>query len=260
MHLKFGLDISVTSHPLSISYGEKCFGPMVERRSLNDIRHSLLFPDCKGPETVYAIAMDVGKWEHQEILQQKMLLFGIVTYAAGRLGEEPIKSQGHVHKISAHSSWSPPEIYEIWSGSAVIYMQEYAADQPGRCFAVYANEGDIVMVPPSWAHATISANPKKQLTFGAWCDRSYGFLYDDVKVRKGLAWYPVLTKNDELNWKQNTHYLPSNLIIKTPNDYAELFGIKKNIPIYEQFQNNPSLFEFVSKPFLKENCWVNFIP
>ena len=175
MQFQFGLDISSTKEPLGFTYGKNCFGPPVENRKLNDIRESLLDPGCSGPETVYAIAMDVGKKEHKKILQDRMLLYGLVTYAPGRLGEEPVRSQGHIHKVSKHSGWSPPEVYEIWSGSAVIYMQEYADDYPGQCFAVYANTGDIVIVPPQWAHATISADPLMPLTFGAWCDREFGF-------------------------------------------------------------------------------------
>ena len=45
-------------------------------------------------------------------------------------------------------------------------MQEYAEDQPGRCYAVHAFPGDVVIVPPYWVHATISANPRLPLTFG----------------------------------------------------------------------------------------------
>lgn len=48
---------------------------------------------------------------------------------------------GHVHRISQHSGWSPPELYEIWQGKAIIYMQEYVDDDPGRCFAVLAEAG-----------------------------------------------------------------------------------------------------------------------
>ena len=95
-----GLDLLATNHPLGFSYGKGYFGPIVENRKLNDIRQILRHPDCEGPETVYAIAMDVGKLEHLQLLHQKMLLFGVVTYATGRLGEEPIKSQGHIHKVS----------------------------------------------------------------------------------------------------------------------------------------------------------------
>ena len=73
--------------------------------------------------------MDVGKEEHRVLLNKLHLLFGVVTYSAGKLGQEPVRSQGHIHKISPYSGWSTPEIYEIWSGEAIIYMQEYAEDQ-----------------------------------------------------------------------------------------------------------------------------------
>ena len=43
------------------------------------------------------------------------------------------------------------------------------------------------MVPPGWAHATVSASAGEPMTFGAWCDREYGFEYDEVRARGGLA-------------------------------------------------------------------------
>lgn len=113
VHL-YGLDMTVHRHPLGFSYGEDVTGPMPEIRRLDQIRASLREPQCEGPEEVYAIAMDVARMQDREELKKRMLLFGVVTYAAGRLGEEPIRSQGHVHRVSQHSGWSPPELYEIW--------------------------------------------------------------------------------------------------------------------------------------------------
>ena len=143
---------------MGFAYGAGVFGPAPERRSLDAIRRSLRDPDCAGPDPVYAIAMDVGREEHRPELRDRHLLFGVVTYAAGRLGEEPVRSQGHVHKVATRSGWSPPELYEIWAGRAVVYMQERAADDPGRCFAIEAGPGEVVVVPPGWAHATVSAD------------------------------------------------------------------------------------------------------
>jgi glucose-6-phosphate isomerase, archaeal len=254
-----GIKIKPTTNPMGFKYGGDCFGPQVENRHLDAIRKSLKEPECQGPDIVYSIAMDVGKHRHKTVLEEKRLLFGVVTYAQGRLGKEPIRSQGHIHRVSSHSNWSPPEVYEIWSGKAVIYMQETAKDNPGRCFAVYAQPGDVIIVPPYWAHATISADPEEPLTFGAWCDREYGFEYDEVRAHKGLAWYPLLKDNNELSWQANEEYNKSELIVKTPNDYGFL-GIIKNIPIYTQFEENPELFQFVSKPGLKEKEWIGFTP
>ena len=255
-----GLNIQPQNNPLGFTYGDDCFGPAVEQRKLDDIRKSLLNPASTGPDVVYAIAMDTGKIKDKPLLQKMMLLYGAVTYAAGKLGDEPVRSQGHIHKKSVHTGWSPPEVYEIWSGSAIIYMQEYAQDNPGRCYAVYAGPGDVVIVPPEWAHATISADPTTPLTFGAWCDREYGFLYDKVRAKNGLAWYPLIDSKGQITWKENTNYNPSNLNIKKPEDYSRLFGIEKSLPIYTQFEANPGKFQFVSQPVLKKDAWNNFIP
>lgn len=254
---EYGLDMTIHHQPLGFSYGEDVTGPMPEIRHLDQIRASLRDPHCDGPQDVYAIAMDVARMQDRETLQKRMLLFGVVTYAAGRLGEEPIRSQGHIHRISQHSGWSPPELYEIWQGSAIIYMQEYVEDDPGRCFAVIANPGDKVLVPPGWGHATISANPDVPLTFGAWCDREYGFEYQEVRARKGLAWYPLL-QDKHVVWQHNPHYVAGRLQAITPRQYTE-FGITSD-PIYQQFIDDPARFQFISRPDKTAELWHNFHP
>ena len=259
-NFKSGLNIISENNPLDFRYGDDCFGPEVENRKLDDIRQSLRDYHCDGPRTVYAIAMDVGKRKHFDQLKKQHLLFGLVTYAHGRLGNEPVRSQGHIHKQSIYGqNWSTPEVYQIWSGKAVIYMQEYADDNPGKCYAVRAEPGDVVIVPPAWAHATISADLEVPLTFGAWCDLEYGFEYEKVRAHKGLAWFPLIDDNGELTWHSNPQYEKSKLVEKTPDNY-KMLGIKQGECIYEQYENNPELFLFVPKPHTKENIWTNFIP
>lgn len=259
MEFNPGFDIIPTVNPMGFKYGADVFGPQVENRYLRDIRGSLSDPQCDGPEIVYSIAMDVGKCKHREMLERMHLLYGVVTYAAGRLGKEPIRSQGHIHWVSKYSGWSTPEVYEIWTGEAIIYMQEYAEDNPGRCFAVYAKAGDVVIVPPYWAHATISANPDKPLTFGAWCDREYGFEYDGVRRHKVIAWFPVFNDEGKIEWRANPCYQPSELICKSPAEYPEL-GIVKGESIYRTFEKSPDTFLYVPNPGLKEEVWKNYEP
>jgi glucose-6-phosphate isomerase len=259
--ITFDRGIDITPHPSGTGfiYGADVFGPPPENRYLDDIRKSLLNPTCAGPEVVYSIAMDVGKKKDRDILQSLHLLFGVVTYAAGKLGREPVRSQGHIHKVSSYSGWSTPEIYEIWSGKAIIYMQEKGGDDPGRCYAVAAGPGEVVIVPPYWVHATVSADPNTPLTFGAWCDRAYGFEYDDVRRHNGIAWFPVYNEKDEVVWTPNPLYHPSRLICKSPADYPA-FGIKKGKSIYRLFEDDPETFSYVSLPALKQELWQNFQP
>ena len=80
-----GIDITPVQSPMGFTYGAGVFGPEVEIRRLEDIRASLRDPQCKGPEQVYSIAMDVGKEEHRVLLNKLHLLFGVVTYSAGKV-------------------------------------------------------------------------------------------------------------------------------------------------------------------------------
>lgn len=256
-----GFEIYPVTEPLGFSYGENVFGPVVENRHINDIRRSLMDPLCDGPDTVYSIAMDVGKTCHRELLEKMHLLYGAVTYASGRLGKEPVRSQGHIHNISRFSRWSTPEVYEIWSGEAIIYMQESGKDNPGRCFAVYAKAGDVVIVPPYWVHATINASSAEDspMSFGAWCVRDFGFEYDDVRAHGGIAWFPVFDESGKICWSRNPMYAESELICKTPGSHPEL-GIVKGEAIYTTFEKNPDVFAYVPDPSIKKEAWLNFIP
>jgi len=235
------------------------------QKRVADARLSLIFkwnhhiPRELLGDPVYSIAMDVGKKEHLPLLKQLHLLYGAVTFAAGRLGDEPVRRQGHIHQVSSLSKWSTPEVYEIWSGKAIIYMKETAQDNPGLCFAVTALPGDVVIVPPNWAHATISADPLLPLTFGAWCDRDYGFEYDGVRAHKGLAWFPILNSSGEIEWQKNTNYQTDNLIEKSPEIYSQLHIIPGK-PIYTQFEEDPEKFLFVPHPQRVKEKWENFVP
>jgi glucose-6-phosphate isomerase, archaeal len=247
---------------LSFSYDEGVFGPQPEFRRLDQIRRSLRDPNCDGPDPVYSIVMDVGRREHEDELAQRMLLFGVVVYAAGHLGEEPVRSQGHIHAIAPHCGWSTPELFEVWEGCAIIYAQESAADDPGRCFAVKAGPGDKVIVPPGWAHAVINAEPNSRMMFGAWCDRQYGFVYDAIRAHHGLAWFPILDEQEgngqqKILWEPNPSYRLSDLSLKGPRAYPEL-GLDPSVPIYEQFARNPDSVQWISEPARVASVWPDF--
>lgn len=257
--MNHGFDIHASSDPLGWSYGQGTFGPTPELRTLDAIRSSLQNPKCDGPEIVYAIVMDVGRDEHRNDLIQRHLLFGAVAYAAGRLGDEPVRSQGHIHAVSPRNGWSTPELYEIWEGRACILMQETADDDPGRCYAITAGPGEVVLVPPGWAHATISADPDHPLVFGAWCDRAYGFVYDGVRNHGGLAHFPILSESGEISWKHNPLYQTRALVCRSPQIHRQL-GLEPGVPIYRQYEQEPSRFDWVPNPQIQSEFWKNFEP
>ncbi len=253
-----GLDVRVRPDELAFDYGPGVVGPPPEMRRLESIRPSLRDPQCAGPDPVYGIAMDVCRRTDLSDLQQRYLLFGVVAYAAGRLGDEPVRSQGHIHAPAPHSGWSTPELFEIWEGRAIIYAQESAEDNPGRCIAVEADPGDQVVVPPGWAHCVVNADENARMVFGALCERQYGFLYDKVRAHRGLAWFPVF-RAGSIAWEPNPRYRKSSLQITQPRNYPEL-GLDSSIPIYRQYQSNPDAVQWVSDPARMASLWPTFEP
>lgn len=254
-----GLDVEVVQEPLGFRYGADVIGPCPEYRSLDSIRPSLRDPKCTGPDPVYAIAMDVARREDVPELNQRMLLFGIVAYAKGRLGDEPVRSQGHVHSIAPHCGWSTPELFEIWQGRALIYGQEKSGDDPGRCVAIDAGPGDKVVMPPGWAHFVANADQNSTLVFGAWCDRQYGFEYQQVRAHGGLAWFPIYTDQGDIQWEGNPLYHPSSLQRRSAREYPEL-GLKASLPIYEHLRHDVDSISWVSDPGRLADLWPRLEP
>ncbi|MGN0479725.1 MAG: glucose-6-phosphate isomerase family protein [Hominenteromicrobium sp.] len=253
-----GFPITAESEPMRFVYGVGVYGPEPEIRSLGQIRPSLMEPDCTGPEDVYCIAMDVAREADREDLNARNLLYGVVTYQKGQLGREPIRSQGHIHAVSASCGASTCEVYEIWDGTACIYMQESGSDDAGRCYAVYGGAGDVIIVPPGWVHATINASPDAAMTFGAWCVRDYGFDYTDVRRHKGIAFFPLLEAG-KLVWVRNENYRSGELIEKRARAYPD-FRLESGKPIYVQYEEDPARFDFVTNPLAYPMLWENYVP
>lgn len=253
------LDVSLRQDELAFVYGPGTVGPETEFRRLDAVRPSLLDPQCSGPDPVYGIAMDVARTFDLPELKRRMLLYGIVAYAAGTLGREPVRSQGHVHSLAPHSGWSPPELFEILEGKAIVYAQRSTEDSPGDCVAVTAGAGDKVVVPPGWAHCVINADTARRMVFGAWCDRQYGFVYDGVRRHGGLAWFPVAAGAGKIDWRANPAYGPSTLEVHPARAYPEL-GLAEEDDIYGQFLRDPESVQWVSDPARQGALWRDFRP
>jgi glucose-6-phosphate isomerase len=188
-----------------------------------------------------------------------MLLFGIVMYAAGKLGQEPVRSQGHVHRISPHCGWSTPELFEVWEGRAIVFAQQKSGDDPGRCFAIEARSGDRVAIPPGWAHYVANGDPNSHLIFAAWCDRQYGFDYDQMRTHGGLAWFPLMGSGGKVEWTANRNYSFSRLEQRAARAYPEL-GLSLDMPIYEHLRQAPESIQWISDPARLRNVWPHFEP
>ena len=141
----------------------------------------------------------------------------------------------------------------------MVYAQERVQDDPGKCVAVTAGPGDKVVVPPGWAHYVVNTAPDSCLIFGAWCDRQYGFIYEPIRARGGLAWFPILNPDSSIRWEQNTAYRNPKLSLGHAHSYPEL-NVDNKVSIYEQFAVDPDCLQWVSEPARMELLWRDFEP
>lgn len=251
-----GFEIEADHQNMTFKYGPDVFGPVCEQRGLDAIRKSLLDHDAKGPDPVYSIVMNVGRKEDREEIEKHHLCFGVVTYAKGQIGNEPVRSQGHIHALSKICNSSTCEVYEIYEGKAIIYMQESGSDEAGRCYAITANPGDVVAVPPGWVHATVSADPNQYMTFGSWSIEDYAFDYVDVRAHAGIAFYPIL-EDGSIKWIRNEHY-HSGVLHECNAADRPMLDIWTDEPIYTQFVKNHDAYELVYAPEKYEAYWRKF--
>jgi glucose-6-phosphate isomerase, archaeal len=97
------------------------------------------------------------------------------------------------------------------------------------------------------------------MVFGAFCDREYAFVYDDVRRRGGLAWFAQYDSDNNIEWIPNPSYRQSALTIRSARSYPE-FRLDRDRPIYEQFAANPKCLQWVSEPAIYADLWENFQP
>ena len=138
-------------------------------------------------------------------------------------------------------------------------MQETAQDEPGRCFAVEAELGGKVVIPPGWAHCVINVDPDEVMVFGAWCVRDYGFDYREVRAHGGLAWFPLSDERHHVKWEGNPAYKGCCIAKKHAREYPEL-GVRRETPIYEEFSRNPESVQWISDPSKVASTWESFEP
>lgn len=244
-----GLDITLDLADLSFVFGEAMHAVPENRRRLDAVRASLMDPAAAGPDPLYTIYMDFGFERDRERIVADGVLYGGVIYAAGAIGREFVRSQGHVHTRNAHGV-GYPEIYEFWHGEGLLYMQKEVGPDVSTCYVMRCGPGDVAIVPPDWMHMTANIGPEP-LAFGAWCARGQGFDYDGVRRMGGPAWYFLADGSRAKNPRYGRVAEP---IEATPRDFAE-FDLVQRRPIYRQYLESPRRLRMMSHPHEFAEAW-----
>jgi len=113
------------------------------------------------------------------------------------LGEEFNKTKGHYHI----GKWQ--ELYIVLEGQAIYLLQKKNNNgEIEDVYAVFANKGECVIMPPFYGHVTINPSKTENLKMANWISEECKSDYSDYEKYAGACYF--YTK--EGNWIKNPNY------------------------------------------------------
>jgi glucose-6-phosphate isomerase, archaeal len=131
---------------------------------------------------------------YRKVEQENGLNRNITIIPARMLGNEFIKTAGHVH------TGPQQEIYTVLEGQAIFLMQKTNGETVEDVYAVKAGAGESAIIPSNYGHVTI--NPSgKDLKTEDWSSETTKSDYSLFQKLQGACYY--YTKE---GWVKNENY------------------------------------------------------
>lgn len=172
----------------------------------------------------------------------------------GSAGEEFKKTAGHFHCNIPGKEVSYPELYQVIKGTALFAMQKVddCNKTDGKmvvqdCILAEVHAGEAVVIPPNYGHCTINVSPETMVFVNlVSCDSHNS--YDSVKKSVGMCCYALKNEDGSYRIVKNEHYdFQCEPRLVTPQD-SEILGIKKDVPVYTAFLEDPGKFRYLNDP------------
>ena len=128
------------------------------------------------------------------------LKYSITVVPPNNLGEEFVKTMGHVHIGNFK------ETYTVLEGNAIYLMQKGDGNKIDDVYAVKAKKGESIIIPSGYGHATI--NPGTEiLKTGDWRNINCRQDYSLFEKMHGACYYYILQPDSgQASWIKNENY------------------------------------------------------
>jgi glucose-6-phosphate isomerase len=194
-------------------------------------------------KVLYYIYRNAHLSEHGTLFSRTGLRYDVTVLAAGTIGNEHVRTIGHIHTPFGAARVGPAEAYEVIYGTATFYLEHPTKEE---CYAIAAPAGSRVIVPGNWAHITINASAHAPLVIanlfmGYPHSADYGFF----ARKSGPSFYPY-GNNEEIFFQKNPRQHDYKKIVKigVPSDPFSL----PSAPLYSAFAQDPESFGFLAHP------------
>ena len=200
-------------------------------------------------EQLYKFYNGVSTKKEKDRIAGASLRYDMIVVYPGNVAGEYKKTSGHFHKTGANSETAFPEIYEVLHGTALFLLQKVnPSSQVGYAAAVRTNEGEKILIPPGYEHATVNIG-STPLVFSdlicTECENEYG----GVQAHNGMCYY-VMDNNGTPEFVKNPTYKDTpEMHVLRPIEQPAL-KLLFDIPVYDILANSPQAFKYLSKPDL----------
>ncbi|MBU0547129.1 glucose-6-phosphate isomerase [Patescibacteria group bacterium] len=131
---------------------------------------------------------------YRGIEEKNGLRYDITVIPSQMLGQEFAKTKGHQHLNNFQ------ELYSVLEGEAIFLIQKENDKKVEDVFAVRAQSGESIIIPPGYSHVTI--NPSKtDLKMSNWVSKKCVSEYKEFEKLAGACYY--YTKS---GWIKNKNY------------------------------------------------------
>ena len=243
-----GLPISIKDGRLLLS--KDTYSSPVQKRTLDETKRFLKDPASKTEiENLYLMYRGVKLKKDSLVFKKNSASYDITVINPGFLGEEFVKTIGHIHPNKPRTKTTYPEIYEVIKGKALFLFQEInLSGKNVKLYLIKAGPGEKTIVPPGFGHISINIG-NKPLVLSNIQSTNFKSDYSFFKKYRGAEVYAI--KNNK-----------SFKIIKNP-DYKNPISFKivkpKKIfktPLYQAFIKNPEKFDFLKNPEKYKNFLI----
>lgn len=243
-----GLPLKFNSQNNSLVFGDELPKIKPNKRLQEEMKKVLQDPTAPMPSEFYYMYRDIHRKEDEDIIRRKKLRYDITMIPGFLIGKEFNKTVGHYHSLVPKTKLSYPEIYEVLTGCAHYLLQKSLPpyNQIEEVMLIEALPGDKVIIPPNFGHITI--NPKNEtLVMANWMADNLSSIYEPYNRFRGGCYYEIISDNGyQIIPNPNYSSLPELKWRKA--SCIEIFGINKNLPMYQSFLQNPDKFDFLVRP------------
>lgn len=236
--------LPISFHKNGVVFGKSMVKPELEIKSYNKYRRFFKNQKLDNDQKMYYIYRNSCLRKDLPVFKKYGLRYDITAILPGNIGDEPIRTIGHIHK-NLGKIGQPNEIYQVLYGTALFLLHNIKTE---TIYPIQRNAGQKIVIPGNCAHITINNSPDKPLIIAnIFTNKKNVSDYKFFEKTSGPAWYPTRNKN-KITFVKNPK-AAKNLKISSLYKKCSLpKGISQATPLYEEFINNPDRFAFLSQP------------